>query len=101
VVTTSASTSAVTAPDQITAGKPKISGTAKVGKTLKAIPGTWGPGTVKLTYRWYHAGRAISGATGTTYKPKKVDKGHTVSVKVTGTRSGFKSASAKASVKVK
>jgi hypothetical protein len=56
---------------------------------------------VKLTYRWYRAGHAISGATGTTYKPKSVDKGHTVSVKVTGTRSGFRSATATGSVKVK
>jgi hypothetical protein len=101
VVRTSGATGAVAALNQVTAGKPKITGTAKVGRTLKAVPGTWGPGTVKLTYRWYHAGRAISGATKSTYKPKQVDKGHTVSVKITGTRTGFTSATAKVSVKVK
>ncbi len=101
VVKTSVATGAVAALGKVTAGKPKISGTLRVGRTLKAVPGTWGPGSVKLTYRWYHAGRAISGATKSTYKPKQVDKGHTVSVKITGTRTGFTSATAKVSVKVK
>ncbi len=101
VVKTSAATDAVTTADRITAGKPKITGTAKAGKTVKVVPGTWGPGEVKLTYRWYHAGRAISGATKATYKLRASDKGHTVSVKVTGTRTGFASATAKVSIKVK
>jgi len=56
---------------------------------------------VKLTYRWYHASRAISGATKSTYKPKLVDKGHTIRVKITGTRTGFTSASVVAKVMIK
>jgi hypothetical protein len=91
----------VGAVDKITAGKAKITGTARVGKTVKASPGTWGPGEVKLSYRWYHAGRAISGATKSTYKLKASDKGHTISVTITGSRTGFASATAKASIKVK
>ena len=101
VVKTSAATDAVTAIDKITAGKPRITGTARVGKTVKASAGSWGPGEVKLTYRWYHAGRAIKGATKSSYKLKAADKGHTISVKITGRRTGFISATAKASIKVK
>jgi len=101
VVKTSAATDAVTAIDKIIAGKPRITGTARVGKTVKASAGSWGPGEVKLTYRWYHAGRAIKGATKSSYKLKAADKGHTISVKITGRRTGFISATAKASIKVK
>jgi hypothetical protein len=101
VVKTSGATDAVTAVDRIAAGKPRITGTARVGKTVKASPGSWGPGEVKLSYRWYHAGRAIKGATKSTYKLKASDKGHTVSVKITGSRTGFVSATAKVSIKVK
>ena len=100
VATTSAATAKVTAAP-LTMGKPKISGTAKVGKTLTAAPGTWGPGTVKLSYRWYNGGRAIKGATKATYKLKSADKGDTISVKVTGRKAGFTSATVKASVKIK
>lgn len=101
VVKTSGATAAVAGLDRVTAGKVKITGTARVGRTVKASPGAWGPGEVKLSYRWYHAGRAISGATKSSYKLKSVDKGHTVSVKVTGSRTGFTSATAKVSIKVK
>ena len=101
VAKTSAATAKVTAGGQLTTGKPKVSGTAKVGKTLKVTAGTWGPGTVKLSYRWYHVNSAIKGATGRSYKLKAADRGHTISVKVTGRKAGFASASAKVSLKVK
>ncbi|HEY3410223.1 MAG TPA: peptidoglycan-binding protein, partial [Propionicimonas sp.] len=101
VVKTSGATDPVATLGKITAGKPKITGTAKVGKTVKANPGTWGPGTVKLSYRWYRGSKAISGATKSSYKLKSADRGHTVSVRITGTRTGFTSTTAKASIKVK
>ena len=44
VVKTSAATEAVAALDQITAGKPKITGTAAVGRTLTVKPRHLGPG---------------------------------------------------------
>lgn len=68
---------------------PSISGTARIGKTLKAKPGTWGPGTVTLKYQWLRGGKAISGATKTSYKLTSKDKGAKISVKVTGSRSGY------------
>ena len=101
VVETSGATDAVAALNQITAGKAKITGTARVGKTVKASPGTWGPGEVKLSYRWYRGSKAISGATKSSYKLKSADKGKTISVRITGSRTGFTSAMAKASIKVK
>jgi hypothetical protein len=101
VVKTSGATDAVAALGRITAGKPKITGTTKVGKTVKASPGSWGPGEVKLSYRWYRGSKAIGGATKSSYKLNSADKGHTISVKITGSRTGFTSATAKASVKVK
>ncbi|QXT63965.1 hypothetical protein [Tessaracoccus palaemonis] len=68
---------------------PSISGTARIGKTLKAKAGTWGPGTVTLKYQWLRGGKAITGATKSTYKLTSKDKGAKVSVKVTGSRSGY------------
>mgnify|MGYP003704356425 CR=1 FL=1 len=53
--------------------RPKISGTAKVGSTLTAKPGTWTSKTT-FSYQWYANGKAISKATKVTYKiPKSLD----------------------------
>lgn len=71
---------------------PKITGTTTFGKTLTAKPGTWTSGT-KLTYQWLRNGKAISGATKSTYKLAAADTGKQISVKVTGTKSGYKTAS--------
>ncbi|WP_169304020.1 S8 family serine peptidase [Arthrobacter sp. CAU 1506] len=68
--------------------KPKISGTAKVGKKLTAKPGTWTSGT-KLKYQWYRSGKAIKGASSKTYKLVSADRGHRIRVKVTGTKTGY------------
>lgn len=78
---------------------PTISGTVKVGKTLKANAGAWSP-QPKLSYQWYHGKTAIKGATKSTYKVAKADKGHTVSVKVTAKKTGYPTISATAKVKV-
>ncbi|MFT4294159.1 MAG: hypothetical protein QM582_01970 [Micropruina sp.] len=68
---------------------PKISGTAKVGKTLKAKPGTWKPSGVKLSYQWYRGSSKIAGATKSSYKLTGKDKGAKVKVMVTGSKSGY------------
>jgi hypothetical protein len=67
---------------------PKITGTAKVGKTLKAKTGAWSP-KPKLTYRWYADGKAISGATKASYKLKKAQKGKRITVKITASKAGY------------
>ncbi len=71
------------------AATPKITGTAKVGKTLTANRGTWTSGT-KFKYQWYRSGKAIKNATKATYKIQAADAGKTLKVKVTGSKTGYK-----------
>jgi len=74
----------------LVAPKPKISGTAKVGKRLTARAGTWKPSGVKLSYRWYRNGKAIKGATKPKYKLNRKDRGKRITVKVTGGKPGYR-----------
>lgn len=80
---------------------PKISGTAKVGSKLTAKPGAWTKYTT-FTYTWYASGKAISGAKKPTFTLTKAQKGKTITVKVTGKKEGWKTASrtSKATAKV-
>lgn len=71
---------------------PTISGAAAVGTKLTAKPGTWTSGT-SLSYRWSAEGRAISGATRSTFTPTTAQQGKRITVQVTGKRSGFATAS--------
>jgi hypothetical protein len=68
---------------------PTISGTAKPGATLTATSGTWGPGTVTLSYGWKRNGAPIAGATSRTYRLTGADGGRSVTVAVTGRKSGY------------
>jgi hypothetical protein len=68
--------------------RPKITGTAKVGRKLKVKVGTWSP-KAKYTYKWYANGKAIKGANKATLKLKKAQKGKKITVKVTGKKSGY------------
>ncbi|GAB4100705.1 S8 family serine peptidase [Sinomonas halotolerans] len=88
---TSAGTAAVAA-GTLASSAPTISGTAKVGYTLKANPGTWTAGT-SFRYQWYRSGAAISGATGQYYKLVAADRGRTMTVRVTGSQAGYTSVS--------
>ncbi len=100
VTKTSAKTDPV-AMGTLTAKTPKISGTAKVGKTLTAVTGTWAPSGVTFTYQWYRGSARIDGATKATYKLTSASKGKSVSVRVTGTLEGYRDLAKKsASVKV-
>ena len=78
----SAATSVVVAAFT-TAPTPTITGTARVGQTLTALPGTWSP-LATLTYQWKRNGSNISGATTATYVLTGADQGAAVSVAVTG-----------------
>ncbi|MFT4122272.1 MAG: carboxypeptidase regulatory-like domain-containing protein [Microbacteriaceae bacterium] len=86
---------------KLTTKKPTIAGTAKVGKRLKAKSGTWSPSGVKLHYRWYRNGKVIKGATASTYRLKKADKGAKITVKVTGKKSGYATAAKKSKATAK
>ncbi|RFA16412.1 hypothetical protein B7R22_02685 [Subtercola boreus] len=93
VAKTSAATKAVAKGALVTA-VPLISGTAKVGSALIAKPGTWNPAPVTLTYSWKRAGTAIAGATSASYTPVAADAGNTLTVTVSGSKSGYVSATA-------
>jgi hypothetical protein len=88
-------TSAAVTPAQGTlgAGKPAITGTARVGTTLKVTAGSWPEGAT-LTYQWRRAGVAIAGATGTSYVAVAADAGKRLSVVVAGALPGYAGASA-------
>lgn len=77
----------------LTSSAPTISGSSRVGSTMTANAGTWGPAPVTLSYQWYKSGVAITGATGSTYALKTTDKGATLKVRVTGSKTGYTSVS--------
>lgn len=87
VVKTSAATAAIRGV--FTAPAPTISGTKTVGYTLTANVGTWSPAATTYTYQWYRSGAAISGATAKTYKLTATDAGKTMTVRVTGAKTGY------------
>lgn len=70
------------------AKKPRISGSKKVGKTLRAKVGKWSP-KAKLKYQWLRNGKRIKGATKSKYRLKAADRGKRITVRVTGTKSGY------------
>jgi len=71
-----------------TAPTPTITGTARVGSTLTAIPGSWSP-TATLSYKWNRNGSPINGATASTYAVIGADAGATLSVTVTATKTAY------------
>ncbi|MCT9080416.1 hypothetical protein [Streptomyces fulvoviolaceus] len=73
---------------------PVISGTAKVGRTLKTSKGTWSLTPTSYSYQWYANGKAISGATKSSLKLKTAQKGKKITVKVIAHRTGHKDGSA-------
>ena len=74
---------------------PSIAGTAAVGQTLTAVPGTWLPSLVTFSYRWQRCDAIgagctlIAGATDGTYVPVAADRGRRLSVAVTAALIGL------------
>lgn len=76
---TDTSFTVLTVPAAGTQDGPKVTGTATVGKTLKASAGFLGPWNEKLTYRWLRNGAAITGATASSYALAAADLGKQIS----------------------
>ena len=72
---------------------PTISGAPQVGNALKASVGPWATSGAKISYQWLRNGKAISGATKSSYKLVAADRGAKVSVRVTGSKTGYVSVS--------
>jgi hypothetical protein len=68
---------------------PSVSGTAQVGRTLTATRGSWTPSPTTARYQWRLDGRAVFGATSSTWKIPGSAKGRKISVAVTGSRTGY------------
>jgi hypothetical protein len=89
-------TSTSTATSAILNGKPftksatpVITGSLKVGKTLGTNNGYWNPSPTKVTYQWLRNLVPITGATAKTYKLTAADKGTSIRVKITVTKTGY------------
>lgn len=82
------SPSRTVASGTLVSAKPRITGTAKVGRRLRVKVGSWSP-KPSFSYRWYANGKTISGATKTSYKIAKKYKGKRITIKVTGRKTGY------------
>lgn len=85
----------------MTAKVPTITGTVAKGKTVNVTTAAWVPGA-KITYSWLLDGKAIKGATKSSYKILPTQVGKKLSVLVKQTALGYTTASkASTAVKVK
>lgn len=76
-------------PTLATLTPPVVTGTATVGSTLTANPGTWNTPTLTYTYQWYRDDVFIPGATASTFVPDYTDATDTLSFTVTASRVGY------------
>lgn len=67
---------------------PVIAGSATTSKRVAVIVGTWDLGA-SLKVQWLKDGLPIAGATGSTFLIPRTFKGHALSVRVTGQKSGY------------
>ncbi len=73
---------------------PTITGTAKIGETLTALPGEWNETGLTFSYQWKANGSPISGAEASTHLLTLAELGKTISVTVTAEKTGYTSAMA-------
>ena len=88
---------------KVTAATPKLSGTFKVGKTIKAKAGSWKPSGMQFYYVWNFNGKPYAQSEKGSFKLPKAAKGKKVTVTVSGYKAGYeyKTKTSKASTKVK
>ncbi|WP_166138667.1 hypothetical protein [Nocardioides ochotonae] len=68
--------------------RPQVRGVARVGRTLRATRGSWSP-RASTRVQWLRDGRPITGATRLTRRVAAADRGHTLRVRVTASRPGY------------
>lgn len=68
---------------------PTITGTPKVGATLRVVRGTWTPQPTTAAYQWKVDGKSVKGATRSFFKVPSSARGKRVTVVVTGSASGY------------
>ncbi|MFC5676380.1 hypothetical protein [Aeromicrobium endophyticum] len=76
-------------PSRLSPATPRISGTVKVGRTLRVKVGSWSPRPT-FRYQWFANGRKISSkGTKASFRLTSKQKGQRITVRVTGTRAGY------------
>lgn len=88
---TTAATAKIRAKSVLSKGSPSLKGSTQVGYTLRAAVGGWAPSDAKTSYQWLRNGKAINGATSSTYKLTRADLGKRISFKATGSKYGWSS----------
>lgn len=76
--------------------RPKVVGTAKVGKVLTCSAGRWTPAATAYRYQWFRGATALKGKVARTYKTVKADKRKLVTCRVTALKTGYLSGVVKA-----
>jgi hypothetical protein len=89
LTTTTASTAPVAAGTFSVTKAPVVSGVARVGQKLSVSSGTYSVSGVAVAYQWLRNGRAIAGATASSYTASASDYRARLSVKVTGSKAGY------------
>ncbi len=83
--TASSAALAIAAIKPVNTAAPKI-GKVAIGKLAKVSTGTWvGAASITYKYQWYRGSAKIKGATKSSYKVAKADKGKKLSCRVTAT----------------
>lgn len=75
--------------------KPKLSGAGKTGNTERVAHGTWSPKASSYSYQWYAGSKKIKGATKSSLKLTRSDKGQTITCRVTAHKTGYANSKAK------
>ncbi|GAA1622087.1 S-layer homology domain-containing protein [Leucobacter chromiireducens] len=78
---------------EVIPGTVKITGTPEATKTITATASGWVPAAAVISYQWHRAGTPINGATGASYTLTTADIGQKVTVRLSGTLAGYKTAS--------
>ena len=76
-------------PGRLSAPLPVLTGTPAPGNSITIDPGTWTPTPTKFSYAWLRDGKSIKGATAPTFTLRAKDKGHKISVRVSGYLRGY------------
>jgi hypothetical protein len=87
----------VTASSSFDTTTTTITGTPAEGRTLTVNISEWAPAPTSVTYKWLRDGVTISGATKSTHALTAADVGHSLTVSVTGKRTGLTTMTAMAS----
>lgn len=88
--TTTRTSTAVRAGHALTATPtPTLGGSTVAGHPLAATAHSWAPSPVTLHYQWARNGVAIAGATASRYTLTGADVGQSITVVVTGSKSGY------------